>query len=394
MGIIGSIKVEGMDMYAGDIYQGVSRVKVVIPFNIAELGGGKIYRIRVSVDKEIAFAQSYLLGTTSQVVLNLPTDKYSNVYFPTIKVEAYTTLIFGGVDDAKSVDARLYIRKYELPKVLSTLVNRTNSVGKEDSVGAYVTAVITPQVYQGSNIYHNSVKDVKIYTKIRGDDADPFKLAYSNSSGILTATFGGQYDAQRGYEVKVVITDLLGGQDTCLDFVSTGTVALELYHNTAASFGKNVEKLDGLELGEKWNLYVHENIYLDGSIISESSSLYKMNSSSYNGILISVKNLKEDDFVMISFTNFMVSKTPPCRAESATAYFCYTSGVLHAFISTHTDNSNTYLSARVNGTIGEVIAGVTAIPPGSFSYCRINDLVKSSKEIIVLSTGTKVEGGQ
>lgn len=313
---IGTVTAVAWDTYAGEAYQGHSTVQFKADFNETI----STYSIKVGNEIVVNGNGGIFAPLVKNICHYLKTDNFSNQSFPKITF----TATFGSLFDKKTTETmtitpNVYVRAYFPPTVSKGLVFRSDDNGDVNDEGKYVTANLNFKI---SSIYSrtNRIEKILIYTKLRSDEVKDFELKKTISPGANPSTFGGAFDTERGYDIKIEFEDTLGGKGTYIDYVTTGLVALSLHQNSAAAFGKSVEKNDGLELAEKWNLYLHESAYVDknialggsitvggdinvlGNINAKDNALYVIEKN--NRDLFKIDNLSNGDSVMVKFVAF------------------------------------------------------------------------------------------
>lgn len=269
---------------------------------------------------------------------------------------------------------------YSPPQITSLLVQRGLENKNIDDNGLFI--VMNAKFTYTPGTYQNSIAKTEVFTKLRTESA--YTLACSSFQNNVTVAFGGSYLVNKSYDVKVVVTDKVGKTGTYTDYITTGAVAMELYRNQAAAFGKPVEKMDGMELAEKWKLYLNESLEI-GSV--SIGGIYKVPVST--NLMFAVSNMNMNDFVVLDFLFCKCDSTSliePCFVilyKSSTSNVRYTLKCTSPAFLENIEVKTSAYGATVS-FLGHAVTNSNII------FYRVNSVMKSKPEITVKFSGTKL----
>lgn len=146
---------------------------------------------------------------------------------------------------------------YTDPAVASYTVFRCDGSGTAAEGGNYLSITATASV---SDINGLNTPTLRYWFRTLGSD-------YSGSGLPLTpgtARIDGGYNPDTSFEIKIQVTDTVGGTGTVLTRVNTRKWAMKFNYNaTAVGFGKAPEHTEALELPDTWSIYFGATRWLD-----------------------------------------------------------------------------------------------------------------------------------
>lgn len=383
--IITNVSVSKIKALDGELLKGYSSVMVSATVDKSMLFGAGMSSIEVTVGSEKKEIRWPLIGNTASVSLDLPKSGSCTINLAVLDsrgVGAYST-----VPSVRVLD-------YERPEIESILVQRCLENGNIDDNGLFIS--MTPNYTFHSVGGRNSIAKTEIFTKPRSENI--YTLACNSFQNNTPAIFGGAYETKKSYDVKVVITDKAGCQATYVDYVTTGSVGLELYRNQAAAFGKPVEQTDGLELAERWNFYAHEdayidkdaviggNVYVGGKVIELSQDVYQI-PTGQKGI-VDITNMVNGDFVMIDFLLFTVTTSPVIEPHKLLVYYSGTNSYINFFKPATNFYEHIFATSKTGGAQVELWRVSTSSSIQAFY--KVNSVITNSKGAVINFQGTRL----